>query len=309
MILSFSTSWNRRRHQHGEELVEELLEMGIDTIELGHGLKVTLLQGILRMVEQRAVRVSSVHNFCPHPMEVRGDSPDCYEFTSHRESDRARAVSLTLKTLELAAQVGARAVILHGGRVRTLSAYERILKLVEEGKYLTKEYADLRIELVKLREEAGPRRLDRLRSALKPILKSAARLGVRVGLENREKYEDVPSEREMLPFLESFQNETIGYWHDFGHAQIKENLGYLDHVDWLQRVVPWMIGCHVHDVAWPNEDHLVPGWGEVKFEDLLPLLPKDVIIVFELGPDCEREAVLDAWQKWRQIFATHESKN
>ncbi|MCX7713051.1 MAG: sugar phosphate isomerase/epimerase [Chthoniobacterales bacterium] len=301
-MLSFSTSWNRRRHTHGEALVEELLEMGINTIELGHGLKVSLLQGIVRMVEQGAIRVSSVHNFCPHPIEMQGDSPDCYEFTSHRETDRIRAVKLTLKTLELAAHVGAKAIVVHGGRVRTLNAYQRALELIQQGKFLTKEFGDMKIEFVKMREAAGPRRLDRLRSALRPILSAAQNLGVLVGLENREKYEDVPSEREMLPFLDSFNSPYLGYWHDFGHAQIKENLCYLDHAEWLKKTANYLIGCHVHDVQWPNHDHLPPGQGEVKFDELIPLLPKDIIIVFELGPDCEREAVLDAWQKWRQIF-------
>jgi sugar phosphate isomerase/epimerase len=300
-MLSFSTCWNRSRHRQGQDLAEELLTMGVRTIEFGHGLAVSQLEGLLRVVERGDLQVSSVHNFCPHPIEVGGSSPDCYEVTSHRESDRRRFVRLTQQTLDVAQRVGARAVVIHGGRVRTMHNYREVLALVAEGKFLSKAYADCKVEAVPVREAASARMLQRLEKALREVVPMAEQSGIKLGLENRERYEDVPSEREMLPFLERIGSSAVGYWHDFGHAQIKENLGFLHHRDWFAAAQSRLVGCHVHDVHWPNEDHLVPGSGEIAWPDFVEQLPPEIPVVFELSPKMEKEAVVKAWKRWQEI--------
>ena len=45
-MLAFSTCWNSHRHSEGEAMVDELLALGFDTIEISHGLKVSLLPGL-----------------------------------------------------------------------------------------------------------------------------------------------------------------------------------------------------------------------------------------------------------------------
>lgn len=301
-MLSFSTCWNRPRHKDGESLVEELLLMGIDTIELGHALKITQIEGILRVFERGDVRISSVHNFCPHPIDVAGDSPDCFECTSHREPDRQRFLRLTRETMSLAARVGAGAVVLHGGRVRTMRSYRKGLELIENGELFSKAYGQFKIDAVRKREAGSGRPLARLESMLDNVLPLAEELNIIVGLENRERYEDVPSEREMLPLLNRYNHPHLGYWHDFGHAQIKENMAFLDHTAWFREALPRLVGCHVHDVIWPNEDHQVPFSGEVKFDLMAPLLPANAPVVFELHPDMEKEAVTKAWKMWQERY-------
>lgn len=290
------------RHRNGEEMIEELLRMGIDTIELGHGLKITQIEGILRVIERGDVRISSVHNFCPHPLEVAGDSPDCYEFTSHREADQMRAVRLTRETIDLAARVGAKVVVVHGGRVRTMRCYRKALEMIEKGELLTKSYGDMKIQAVIEREQAGAKRLDRLKRAIAQFLPQAEDRGISLGLENRERYEDVPSEREMLPFLERLAHPQVGYWHDFGHAQIKANMTFLDHRAWFFKALPHLIGCHVHDVTWPNNDHQPPFTGEIPFSDFIPYLPPNIPVVFEMNPFAEEAAVLAARKRWQELF-------
>src|SRR5258705_166474 len=73
--------------------------------------------GLWGAVAENVVKVSSVHNFCPSPVEVMMDAPDAFEFTSHRESDRNRAMDLTERTLETAGRVGASRVVVHLGSV------------------------------------------------------------------------------------------------------------------------------------------------------------------------------------------------
>ena len=58
----------------------------------------------------------------------------------------------------------------------------------------------------------------------------------------------------------------VGYWHDFGHVQVKHNLGFLDHVEWLREVAPRLVGCHLHDTQWPGRDHMAPFTGDVEYD-------------------------------------------
>ena len=112
-MIAFSTCWNSQKHSDGLAMVEEIVELGFDTIEISHGLKVSLLPGIIRAFEEKTIKVSGVHNFCPSPVEVLIDAPDCYEFTSHRERERKRAVDLTLATIRTAERFNAKYIVLH----------------------------------------------------------------------------------------------------------------------------------------------------------------------------------------------------
>jgi len=303
MMLSFSTCWNMHRHRRGEPLVEELLRLGFDTIELGHGLRVSQLEGILKVYERGDFQISSLHNFCPQPLEVPHDSPDCYEFTSHRAADRRRAIKLTRDTIELAQRVGAALIVVHGGRVRTMKNYQQCLAMIQANQFLSKAWGEMKVAAVKAREQAGPLRLSRLEEALRELLPVAEKAGVTLALENRERYEDVPSEREMIPFLNKMAHPNLAAWHDFGHAQIKENLGFLDHHQWLERIANRLVGCHVHDVIWPNQDHQPPCVGSIPFEEMVSLLPDDIPVVFELSPHLEVAEVVASWNEWRSRFS------
>ena len=82
-MLSFSTCWNSSRHTAGDEMLREIKnKLGFDFFELGHGIRISLMPGVQKMFDAGEVRFSSLHNFCPLPVEVTGASPDCYTFSS-----------------------------------------------------------------------------------------------------------------------------------------------------------------------------------------------------------------------------------
>ena len=82
-MLSFSTCWNSSRHTAGDEMLREIKnKLGFDLIELGHGIRISLMPGVQKMFDAGEVRFSSLHNFCPLPVEVMSASPDCYTFSS-----------------------------------------------------------------------------------------------------------------------------------------------------------------------------------------------------------------------------------
>jgi sugar phosphate isomerase/epimerase len=301
-MLSFSTSWNSHGKKSGGDIVREILSLGFDTIELGHGLSSPVVQEILEARRDLKFKVSSLHNFCPMPPEVRVDNPDCYEFISHRPSDRERAVRLSLQTIDMAERFGARVVVIHTGRIRTLNLTRPLCEMVEQGKFLTKEFARAKVQAVRKREAVGEIYLQRALECLIEIADYASKKGIRIGIENREYYEAMPSEREFENFLQRLDSANAGYWHDFGHAQIKHNLALLNHTEWLDRVGQRAIGSHVHDVKWPFKDHCAPWTGEINFGELVPKLSTDCLFVFEIHPRTLREEILTFAERWKTLF-------
>lgn len=302
-MLSFSTCWNSHRHTEGEDLVREFLEMGVDTIEVSHGLKISLLPGIQKMHQEGQIRVSGVHNFCPSPVELMIDAPDAYEFTSHRAFDRDRAFNLTVKTIETAAGFGARYVVLHLGSVPVRSFTAKLEELAREGGLNSREFVKVKLEAVRTREKAAGLYLRRARETVERLVEHAEQHRIVLAIESRSHYEQVPSEREMVALMEHFADcPWVGYWHDFGHVQRKANLDLLDHEEWLRRMAPHLVGCHLHDVIWPERDHRVPFQGTIEYDRLMPLVPPGLPIVWELSPRRRRRDVKAALPEWRERF-------
>src|SRR5580698_8538286 len=116
-MLSCSTCWNCTRHTKGEDMLQEILDLGFQWIELGHGIRLSLMEGIQRYYDAGKVRFSTLHNFCPLPVEITRPAPDCYQFSSHRDAERERAMKLTFQTIDFAQRLGAGLVVLHLGSV------------------------------------------------------------------------------------------------------------------------------------------------------------------------------------------------
>jgi len=305
-MLAFSTNWNVSRRRDGGELIQEILDLGFDTIELGHGLSISQLHGIRQYRDRANFQVISVHNFCPNPVEVIMDNPDCYEFSSHRVNERERAQRLTMQSLETAREFGARFVVLHLGRILPLRGMtDKLLVALQEQGVASRDYARLKLETVKKREGAIRVYLDRVMSVLEPLVEEASRLGIVLGIENRSDFEAIPTERELLALIKRFDSPHLRYWHDFGHAQMRESLGLLDHAQWLADISPYAAGSHLQDAAWPDEDHLIPFEGEVSFERLVPLLPSSLPYILELSSRSKPEAIRAAVARWNTLFPSN----
>ena len=69
-ILALSTCWCSHRHQDGHAMLAEMAGLGFKHVELSHGIRIPLVPGILRAVEEGVVKISSTHNFCPLPTGV-----------------------------------------------------------------------------------------------------------------------------------------------------------------------------------------------------------------------------------------------
>lgn len=286
-------------------MIEEIVDLGFNHIELSHGMTIAKLPGIRQAFKRGLFTCSGVHNHFPSPVEVMIDAPDAYEFTSHRPLDRQRAMDLTLRTLEMAAEFGARYLVLHMGSVpMNPKKWTRPLtEMVAAGASHSPDFIKKKIAFVKKREITAPLYYHRAIETLEHIAGHAADCGVKLAVESRSRFEDMPTEREMLTLQQHFaDNPAVGYWHDFGHVQLKHNLGLLDHAEWLEKIAPHLMGGHVHDVEWPARDHRVPFAGTLDYNALLQFFPADCPLVWELSPTREAAEIRNALQRWRDEF-------
>ena len=208
-MIAFSTCWNSHKHSDGLAMVEEIVELGFDTIEISHGLKVSLLPGIIRAYQEKIVKVSGVHNFCPSPVEVLIDAPDCYEFTSHRERERKRAVDLTLATIRTAERFNAKYIVMHLGSIPMKRISPKLEKLASNNELESKAYEKLKSKLIKKRQKIAPLYIERAMSALDQVISEASKNNINLGIESRSAYEDLPNEDELISLMEHYNDNPI----------------------------------------------------------------------------------------------------
>jgi sugar phosphate isomerase/epimerase len=301
MHLAFSTCWNSSRHTRGNEMLSEIFALGFDSVELGHGVRQSLWEGIEQFLADHPMKVTSLHNYCPLPIEIEGPAPDCYQCTSVRPDERDRAQHYTLQTIDYAHRIGAKRVVMHLGSVAVPDYTEQLIRSIFAGRYLDRRYVRLKLAAIRKREAVAA--YDRVVEWLQPALAHAKAAGVTLGVENRIGIETFPSEREFRRLFQEIGDNTLGYWHDFGHAQVRHNLTLIDHAEWLAEMSPRLIGCHIHDVQFPARDHCVPFSGMIDFAALIPSLPGEQPMVWELSSGASKDDIVAALTHWKQRFA------
>jgi sugar phosphate isomerase/epimerase len=272
-------------------MLREIRDLGFDYAELSHGIRISLLPGILEAVKAGDIKISTLHNFCPLPMGVDYAAPNIFKFTAEESRERENAYKHTIKTIEMAARLGATLVVLHMGKITMPSHTSKLTDLLEKNMRDSDEYASLCASVLEKRQLRRDIALQRAAEMLTRLADKAEEHGIRLGIENRERLEEIPLEEDFAMFLDEFNRPGVAYWHDTGHAQIKENLGFLNHMLYLETMAPRLAGFHVHDVVAPAQDHSEPGTGTVDFVALKQFLKPGQIRVFELSPALKPEEV------------------
>ena len=290
-MYSLSTCWNSHRHSDGRAMLREIRDLGFEYAELSHGIRVSLMPGILEAVEAGEIKISSLHNFCPLPMGVNHAAPNLYEFSDERPRYRELAIKHTLKTFEFAGRVKAPVVVLHLGSMELKDYTGKLCTMLERGQRATAKYDKLCAEASKAREARKGRFVENVYDTVRKLLPEAEQRGLKLGCENRQALEEIPVESDFQFLFRELGSQNLVYWHDTGHAQIKENLGFIHHALHLESLASRLAGFHVHDVIYPAGDHAAPGTGTVDFASLKPFVKPEHIKVFELSPSLPVEAV------------------
>jgi len=272
-------------------MLREIRDLGFEYAELSHGIRLGLVPGILEAVDAGEIKISSLHNFCPLPLGVNHASPNLYEFSDERPHQRELAVKYTLKTLEFARRVKAPAIVLHLGSMEMKDYTEKLGSMLERAGKRSPQYETLRAKAAASREASKGKAVGRVYETLRQILPEAEKHGLKLGIENRQALEEIPLEDDFALFFREFDRPNVVYWHDIGHAQIKEHLGFLRPAKHLETLAGRLAGFHIHDVVFPVSDHAAPGTGTVDFAALKPFVKPGHIKVFELSPSLPVKAV------------------
>lgn len=272
-------------------MLQEIRDLGFEYAELSHGIRLSLVPGIFEAVDAGIIKISSVHNFCPLPIGINQAAPNIFKFTAEDPRERENALRHTLKTFETAIRVKAPLVVLHMGAVEMKPYTARLLDMVAEGKKDTPKYEKLVEEAEDRRAKLSERPMQHAYEILRKLVAEAEPRGIKLGIENREAVEEILFENDYPFFLHEFQSPSVVYWHDTGHAQIKENLGFLNHAEHLKGVQRRLHGFHIHDVEFPGRDHRPPGAGTVDFKALKPFVKAEQPKIFEFSPSVDVEQI------------------
>jgi sugar phosphate isomerase/epimerase len=277
--VSLSTMWVKDRFSHMAGFAAKAKELGFTHIEANASISPQMLSELI----EAAVPISSIHSPCPSILSSRGIPISCLSLSSLDESERMEAVSFTKQTIDLAASVNARAVVLHMGEVPIdLSLQDRLYKLCDERHTQTKEYKQAKEELVCQRISQAPPYLEAARISLQELSEYSRQKGIMLGLETRFHPHEIPNMEEMAELLNEIAESPVGYWHDVGHAEVQQRLGFSLHEEWLSRFGDSMVGIHLHDILGIS-DHQAPGKGDMNWEMVAKYLPPGIVKVCEIG--------------------------
>ncbi len=279
-------------------MMKEMADLGFEYVELSHGIRITLVPGILRAVEEGVVKVASCHNFCPLPTGITKAAPNVYMPSTIDARERDQWLRQSKRTIDFAAQVGAKKVVMHLGAVEFFwfNPARKVTEYIaaHEGEDLSKDerYKKLLAQsLVKLRNRMGPY-WENTKKGLVELLPYAEQKGVKLGFENRERFEELPLDEDHPLLVEVMAKpNACGYWHDCGHAQIKQEMGLLNHEEHLRKNAANLIGWHLHDVA-EGDDHQPIGKGTIDFEMVSSFWRPEHTLIIELSPRLTPEEVL-----------------
>ena len=284
---SLSTMWAKKNFPRLSDFFDAARRMGYARIELNHQVDSDMLNGI----NLSKFQFSSVHEPCPADISTEELKRRDWLISSPEEDNRVQGVKAIKRSIDLAYQIHAPVIVVHCGMVSTDLGEERKMRqLFNEGKVETGAYREHKQNLIKRRAGLVGPRFDAVKKSLLELLEYAGPSAIRLGLENRYHYFDIPSLDEMGELLTLAGPDQLGFIYDVGHAQALDRLGFFPHEEWLRRYASRIIGVHLHDVRGVN-DHFAPGLGEVDFDKVASYLPAEAYRTFELQPTNAPESV------------------
>ncbi len=302
-MFALSTAWNADRWQDGEAIAQEIFELGIRHIELNSSLTGQMVEAIFKFSRQKGITITSLHNYCPIPEGLKREEalPDCFSLSSIDEDERKKAVEFTKITIATAKKVSARVVVLHAGRVEIEDKTRALIALYNQGLKNSAEYKETFEGLVLKR---GARRADHFAQVLKSLATLhdyALKSGIRLGIENRFYYREIPTLEEFKTIFDTFKSEYMAYWHDVGHAYIHEKLGLMQSGALLDNFKDRLTGMHLHNIK-KLEDHKAPIDGDFDFRSLSPYVKHSTLKVIEAHSNASGEAVNKSIAALTEVF-------
>lgn len=291
-------------------MLHEIAELGFTHAELSHGIRIVLVPGILKAVEEGLIKISSTHNFCPLPAGVTQAAPNLFEPSQSDRREHEQWLRHTKRSIDFAAQVKSQVLVLHLGSVKFwLFPPGRKVHSYLHANPGAAAAADVHYEAIlkkaceKMRGRMPPF-WKQVHKSLGAISHYAQERGIALGCENREKFEELPLDDDFPALFEALGSPTpCGYWHDTGHADIKQGLGLIDHRAHLERNAGRLLGFHLHDVSAAGKDHQPIGSGRIDFDMVSRFWRPEHRLTLELSPRVSTEDVAASKVKIEALIA------
>jgi len=319
--------WMMNRHKSLQEFFDAAREAGYERFELNHFVSQEMVNGVKFPPDA----ILSLHAPCPTHPRTRDA-----EVSSLDKDERLLAIEAVKASLDLAERIGAQVVILHAGHVEVNPELEKELRvLYNQGQRGSARYQDIQAELIEERARHAQRHLDATMRSLERIATLADDAGIRIALENRFFYNEIPLPDELALILDEFAG-PVGFWFDTGHAYALEELGFMRHSEWLSGFSQSLLGMHLHDIqvvpqdaaassevliGEPDEekarenggdgageqevkrlrDHLTPGSGVVDFAEVAQYIHDNVLVTAEIDGSHTAEQVSAALDYLRNL--------
>lgn len=277
---TISSMWGMKKFSHLEDFFRAAPRLGFNRIELNHMVGPESLQGI----DLHRFPIGSIHEPCPAKISEEELKKQDFLISSPDEGRRCKGVESIKWSIDLAKELGVQSIVVHTGQVQADPSLEKqLIALLENGQQGTQEYDRVKSRMVAYREEHISRCFEAVEKSLHELLDYAGLLGIRLGLENRYHYFDIPSPDEMARLLDMAGKDRLGFIYDCGHARSMDLLGFYPRQVWLERFADRILGAHLHD-AIGIHDHHAPGLGEIDFREIAPYLPEEAFRTVEVQP-------------------------
>lgn len=278
-MLGASLRWNLRRCRDLAAAVDEVMSAGFERFETC-GVRERDAPAAAAYLARRGGTLS-VHAPCPDATQPGGRLVPGDWLASGDASLRQVALRYALGTIDFARAASIGCAVYHLGRVETDLDQEALVAMRRAHGPSSAAYrAEVGRRLRERARRAGPY-LERARAAVEALLRSAGR-DIVVCIENRYRFDQIPTVEDARRLCEEFGRDGLAYWHDAGHAHVQEHLCLVADAA-AAAPMRHLAGTHLHD-ALGTRDHLAPGTGEVDFAGLLPVVRRARVHVLELDP-------------------------
>ena len=156
--------------------------------------------------------------------------------------------------------------------------------------------------------------------SLDEVLPLAEQLGLTICLENLQRIGSHVDD--LLGYFDKYPSKNLGACFDSGHANIMEKGRFLPKcsgtasfdelgvpVQWeknvLDRLLPHVVNCHLHDNDASADQHMLPGKGNVDWKTLVPKLlsaPRLACVQSEVIPLRVQQPIRPLCDKFRELF-------
>ncbi|MFQ5691922.1 MAG: sugar phosphate isomerase/epimerase family protein [Nitrospinota bacterium] len=289
--------------EEGLEILSEAERLGFASIEISSYTGRKALEEMLPALRSKRVTPVSLHNPCPkfeaRPLPWETERPEPLLTAEDRE-ERQAALDLARRTLELAADLEAQAVVLHLGTTSRPDPTGTLKEMFDREMPETDEGRERILAMSKERAEAGEKVWDALSFSLEALTRKAESLDVLLGIENRIYFHEVPTYEEIGRILAEFDGGNFRYWHDVGHATVHQNLGLVVVEEALAALGRHLLGLHIHDARGYN-DHIAPGKGDTDFASLASYVTPETLRVLEVHPQAAEADVREGLALLREV--------